>query len=50
MNLEKDDDIFTKMKNSARESFNSDKLNGEFGEIQARKFAKRYLNYKNDLL
>lgn len=50
MNIEKDDDIFTKMKNSARESFNSDKLNGEFGEIQAKKFAKRYLNYKNNLL
>ena len=45
MNLEKDDDIFTKMKNSARESFNSDKLNGEFGEIQAQNFAKRYKIY-----
>ena len=42
VNLEKGDDIFTKMRNDANESFNFDKLNGEFGEIQAQNFAKRY--------
>ena len=42
VNLEKGDDIFTKMKNDASESFNFDTLNGEFGEIQAQNFAKRY--------
>ena len=30
------------MRNKANETFNSDKLNGEFGEIQAKNFAKRY--------
>ena len=42
VNLEKGDDIFTKMKNEAKDSFNLDKLNGEFSEIQAKNFAKRY--------
>ena len=42
VNFEKGDDIFTKMRNDANESFNFDKLNGEFGEIQAQNFAKRY--------
>ncbi|OCR11968.1 hypothetical protein BA919_09045 [Helicobacter pullorum] len=30
------------MRNDANETFNFDKLNGEFGEIQAKNFAKRY--------
>ncbi|WP_276950839.1 Mbeg1-like protein [Helicobacter rodentium] len=30
------------MKNEAKDSFNLDKLNGEFSEIQAKNFAKRY--------
>ena len=42
VNFEKGDDIFTEMRNKANETFNSDKLNGEFGEIQAKNFAKRY--------
>lgn len=42
VSLEKGDDIFTKMRNDANEAFNFDKLNGEFGEIQAKNFAKRY--------
>lgn len=42
VNLEKGDDIFTKMKNEAKDSFNLDKLNGEFSEIQAKNFTKRY--------
>ena len=42
MNLQQGDDIFTKMRNDANETFNFDKLNGEFSEIQARNFAKRY--------
>ena len=42
VNLKKGDDIFTKMRNDANEAFNFDKLNGEFSEIQARNFAKRY--------
>ncbi|MDY4400604.1 hypothetical protein [Helicobacter bilis] len=40
--LEKGDDIFTEMKNSAKEVFNFDKLNGEFGEIQTQRFFERY--------
>ncbi len=47
VNLEKGNDILTeaiaKVKNDiiiANEPFNSDKLNGEFEEIQARNFAK----------
>ncbi|WP_394950434.1 hypothetical protein [uncultured Helicobacter sp.] len=42
VNLQQGDDIFTKMKNEAKDSFNFDKLNGEFSEIQAKNFAKRY--------
>ncbi|WP_077246812.1 lipase family protein [Helicobacter pullorum] len=42
VNLQQGDDIFTKMRNDANETFNFDKLNGEFREIQARNFAKRY--------
>ena len=42
INLQQGDDIFTKMRNDASESFNFDKLNGEFGEVQANNFAKRY--------
>ena len=42
VNLQQGDDIFTKMRNDASESFNFDKLNGEFGEVQANNFAKRY--------
>ena len=45
VNFEKGDDIFTEMRNKANETFNSDKLNGEFGEIQAKNFAKRYKIY-----
>lgn len=45
VSLEKGNDIFTKMKNEAKDSFNLDKLNGEFGEIQAKNFAKRYKIY-----
>lgn len=30
------------MRNDANETFNFDKLNGEFSEIQAKNFAKRY--------
>ena len=41
VNLQQDDDIFTKMRNDANEAFNFDKLNGEFSEIQAKNFAKR---------
>ncbi|WP_054198169.1 hypothetical protein [Helicobacter pullorum] len=41
VNLQQGDDIFTKMRNDANETFNFDKLNGEFGEIQAKNFAKR---------
>ena len=42
VNLKKDNDIFTEMKNKANETFNRGKLNGEFEEIQAKNFAKRY--------
>ena len=42
INLQQGDDIFTEMKNSAKEVFNFDKLNGEFGEIQAKRFFERY--------
>ncbi|EFB7094839.1 DUF2974 domain-containing protein [Campylobacter coli] len=42
VNLQQGDDIFTKMRNDANETFNFDKLNGEFGEVQANNFAKRY--------
>ena len=42
VNLQQGDDIFTKMRNDANESFNFDKLNGEFGEIQAKNFLKKY--------
>lgn len=42
VNLQQGDDIFTKMRNDANETFNFDKLNGEFSEIQAKNFAKRY--------
>ena len=45
INLQQGDDILTKMRNDANESFNFDKLNGEFGEIQAKNFAKRYKIY-----
>ena len=45
VNLQQGDDIFTKMRNDANESFNFDKLNGEFSEIQAKNFAKRYKIY-----
>ena len=41
VNLQQGDDIFTKMRNDANETFNFDKLNGEFSEIQAKNFAKR---------
>ena len=43
--LEKGDDIFTKIKNEAKDSFNLDKLNGKFSEIQAKNFAQRYKIY-----
>ena len=42
VNFEKDDSIFAEMKNSAKEVFNFDKLNGEFGEIQAKRFFEKY--------
>ena len=42
INLQQGDDIFTEMKNSAKEVFNFDRLNGEFGEIQAKRFFERY--------
>ncbi|TLE02559.1 alpha/beta fold hydrolase [Helicobacter bilis] len=42
INLQQGDDIFTEMKNSAKEVFNFDKLNGEFGEIQTQRFFERY--------
>ena len=42
VNLQQGDDIFTKMRNDANETFNSDKLNGEFGKIQTQNFIKRY--------
>ncbi|EKM9865199.1 hypothetical protein PWA69_001441 [Campylobacter coli] len=42
VNLQQGDDIFTEMRNDANEAFNRDKLNGEFGEIQAKNVAKRY--------
>ena len=42
INLQQGDDIFTEMKNSAKEVFNFDKLNGEFGEIQTQRFFSRY--------
>ena len=42
INLQQGDDIFTEMKNSAKEVFNFDKLNGEFGEIQAKNFLNKY--------
>lgn len=42
INLQQGDDIFTKMKNEAKDSFNLDKLNGEFGEFQTKEFLKRY--------
>lgn len=45
VNLQQGDDIFTKMRNDANETFNFDKLNGEFSEIQAKNFAKRYKIY-----
>lgn len=45
VNLQQGDDIFTKMRNDTSETFNFDKLNGEFGEIQAKNFAKRYKIY-----
>ena len=45
VSLEKGDDIFTKMKNEAKDSFNLDKLNGEFSEIQTKNFAERYKIY-----
>ncbi|MGX2973197.1 hypothetical protein [Helicobacter sp. T3_23-1059] len=41
-NLEQDDDIFTKTKNEAKDAFNMDKLNGEFGELQTKHFFKKY--------
>ena len=42
VNLQQGDDIFTEMRNKANETFNSDKLNGEFGKIQTQNFIKRY--------
>ncbi|EMZ41020.1 lipase family protein [Helicobacter bilis] len=42
VNLEQSNDIFTKMRNRAKDSFNSDKLGGEFGDIQTKEFLKRY--------
>ena len=45
VNLEKGNDIFTKMKNEAKNSFNLDKLNGDFSHTQAKNFAKRYKIY-----
>ncbi|MDY5821886.1 MAG: hypothetical protein SPJ83_03680 [Helicobacter sp.] len=42
INLQQGDDIFTEMKNSAKEVFNFDKLNGEFGEIQTQRFFEKY--------
>lgn len=42
INLQQGDDIFTEMKNSAKEVFNFDKLNGEFGKIQAKRFFEKY--------
>ncbi|WP_233708571.1 lipase family protein [Helicobacter bilis] len=42
VNLEQSNDIFTKVRNRAKDSFNSDKLGGEFGDIQTKEFLKRY--------
>ena len=42
VNLEQSNDIFTKMRNRAKDSFNGDKLGGEFGDIQTKEFLKRY--------
>ena len=50
VNFEKGDDIFTKMRNDANESFNFDKLNGEFGEIQAQKLRDIRLNSISPIL
>ncbi|MGX3045811.1 hypothetical protein ACWIUO_11860, partial [Helicobacter sp. T3_23-1056] len=35
-------DIFTTMANKTMDFFNSDKLNGEFGETQTKHFFKKY--------
>ena len=42
INLKQDNTWQSNLLNSLDEKFNSDKLNGEFGEIQAKNFAKRY--------
>ena len=42
VNLEQGNDIFTTMTNKATDFFNSDKLNGEFGEMQVKHFFERY--------
>ena len=42
INLKQDNTWQSNLLNSLDEKFNSDKLNGEFGEVQAKNFAKRY--------
>ena len=42
VNFEQSDNIFVAMANKTRDTFNMDKLNGEFNETQAKNFAKRY--------
>ena len=41
-NLEQGNDIFTTMANKTMDFFNSDKLNGEFGVLQAKHFFEKY--------
>ena len=42
INLKQDNTWQSNLLNSLDEKFNSDKLNGEFGEIQAKNFLKKY--------
>ncbi|MGX3046085.1 hypothetical protein ACWIUO_13280, partial [Helicobacter sp. T3_23-1056] len=39
------DDIFTAFKNEVKDFFNNDKLNGDLGNKQTKKFIKRYKIY-----
>ncbi|TQR60604.1 hypothetical protein [Campylobacter troglodytis] len=45
INLKQDDTWQSKLLNSLDEKFNFDTLNGEFGELQAKEFIKRYKIY-----
>ena len=51
-NFKQGDDLFNAVKNQVKDVFNNDKVNGEFEEIQAKNFAKRYevkIHQKNTL-